>query len=61
MATREVRRPIFRTGESCTQPGVYASSDCGHEIAVLEGEPFQECPIHTKPVDWTFVKAKAAS
>ena len=57
MNNREIRRPIFRTGDSCTQPGIYASNDCGHEIILLQGDSFPECPSHNKPVDWTFVKA----
>ena len=60
MDNREVRRPVFRTGESCFQPGIYSSNDCDYEIMMLQGESFPECPLHSKHVDWTFVRKEAS-
>ena len=47
---------MFRTGKKCERAGVYRSNDCGYEVTLLEKEPFPDCPIHDRPVTWTFIK-----
>jgi hypothetical protein len=44
------------TGQTNTQTGLYRSEDCGYEIKLAEGEVFPECPIHRRPVTWSFVR-----
>ncbi len=47
---------MYRSGKICKQAGVYRSNDCGYEVKLLEEEEFPECPLHEKPVTWTFIK-----
>jgi hypothetical protein len=44
------------TGQTNQQAGIYRSEDCGYEIKLLQGELFPECPIHRRPVTWSFIR-----
>jgi hypothetical protein len=44
------------TGQTNQQAGIYRSEDCGYEIKLLAGELFPECPIHRRPVTWSFIR-----
>ena len=47
---------MHRTGKTCEQQGFYRSNDCGYEVELLREEVFPECPVHDRPVTWTFIK-----
>jgi hypothetical protein len=51
---------MFRTGKECEEPGVYRSTDCGYEVTLIGQERFPDCPLHDRPVTWTFVRKVAA-
>jgi hypothetical protein len=51
---------MFRTGKECDDPGVYRSTDCGYEVTLIEKEKFPDCPLHDRPVTWTFVRKPPA-
>lgn len=51
---------MFRTGKECEEPGVYRSTDCGYEVTLIEEERFPDCPLHDRPVTWTFIRKIAA-
>ena len=48
--------PMEDTGQVCTVPGIYSSSDCNYEIALNMGEKFPPCPVHEYEVTWELVR-----